>query len=840
MKKGMIALIVTLCALIPGYSDSFLDLSTMEKWTIVISEDAIPSEKYAAEEFQHWFEEATGYTLSIANEPPQEERNVFIGSSDAMRQSNAGFIVSDLGDEDLRIRIREDNLAIAGGRPRGTLYGVYEFLERYLDVRFLTPDHTYVPDPDWRISWRIPCKEITYRPPFEFRWSFYSVNADHHDFAARLRVNTTPTEEKYGGKCPQELINHTFHHWLPVEEYGESHPEYFAFVDGERKLDVGGGGPQLCVTHPEVIEIVAEAVIEELHQNPDRKNISVSQNDNAEYCRCERCEKINQREGTPMGSNLAFVNAVAERVEKEHPDVKVGTLAYWYTRKPPKNIKPRDNVQIQLCSIECSTLYPINDPQSVKNRAFCNDMNRWSEICDDIWIWNYNTAFNMYDMPFPNLRAIGPNVKYFLKNNAKGVFMQANGNGHSGEMSDLRNYVMARLLWNPSLDGWELVEEFCHLHYKSAAQTILDYLSDLHDHAEAAGYEPTCFPLPFQSGLSPEFAQEAMDYFKTALKLADNEEVRARVEKASICAHRAVLELCGQLEIKDGHVVISHPAPYSNIVEEYKTLCRRYNMDRAAERTTAEEYFQTLDQKTQEGVPAQRLENETWRLTFVPQHNGRMIEMVHKPTHRNLLYSLGQLGIPYFGSSGTFEEEGVQGYDHQSPHAFKAEREENTLRLTKTLADDSQRTRTIQLPDDSQNIVCKTELLHKGEDPKTYQIKVDPEFFADSSSNDASVVSAYVKNEDWVLLNQDWSGGDGPKSELLSQTQDEYAFFNHEEGFGVKEIFSNDAIERLHLWWNSDRGQINLQLITPSVELKSEEEFAFTYEFEYLSEPPSE
>jgi len=66
------------------------------------------------------------------------------------------------------------------------------------------------------------------------------------------------------------------------------------------------------------------------------RNISVSQNDNSAYCHCEACEAVNTREGTPMGSHLALVNAVAEQVEKAFPNVKVGTLAYWYTRKAPK------------------------------------------------------------------------------------------------------------------------------------------------------------------------------------------------------------------------------------------------------------------------------------------------------------------------------------------------------------------------------------------------------------------------------------------------------------------------------------------------------------------------
>ena len=120
-----------------------------------------------------------------------------------------------------------------------------------------------------------------------------------------------------------------------------------------------------------------------------------------------------------MGSLLEFVNAIADAVAREHPGVKVGTLSYWYTRKPPRTIKPRPNVQIQLCSIECCVVHPINDPACEKNRRFCSDMAAWGKLTDNIFIWNYNTNFSNYLLPFPNLRVIGPNVRYFVKNGAK-------------------------------------------------------------------------------------------------------------------------------------------------------------------------------------------------------------------------------------------------------------------------------------------------------------------------------------------------------------------------------------------------------------------------------------
>jgi len=565
---------------------SFLKCSEMRNWDIVVDSEAIPSEKYAAQEFQRFFEQATGILLPVHNSDNKASNHVYIGNSAALAESGIAVDVSELGEEGLHVIIKDDVLAIVGGRPRGTLYGVYQFLEDEFGVRFLTHDHTHVPDSS---KARIPCREYVYEPPFSFRWSYYAENSKRPEFASRLRVNTVTADEKLGGKTGQNLISHSFHKLVPFSKYGKDHPEYYALVDGKRDTNTAWSGPQLCVTNPEVVRVAAEAAIRFLDEY-QFSNVSVSQADTDKYCCCDRCQEVNMREGTPMGSQLAFVNAVAELVEKAHPNVKVGTLSYWYTRKPPKTIRPRHNVQIQLCSIECCTLHPIDDPGCPRNTEFCRDVNEWGKICDDVWIWNYNTNFTAYDLPFPNLRSIGPNVRYFLRNNAKGVFMQANGNGTSGELSDLRNYVISRLLWNPSLDDQKLIVEFVKLHYKSAAQPILDYIEMLHDNAEESGVHPNCFPKPEEVGLRPEIARKALDYFNRALKLARDEAVRARVEKASICAYRAMIEAGGALT----------KAELKSIVDRYIELCQRYDMTYAAEHKESSQFFEELKQRVKD------------------------------------------------------------------------------------------------------------------------------------------------------------------------------------------------------------------------------------------------
>jgi hypothetical protein len=111
-------------------------------------------------------------------------------------------------------------------------------------------------------------------------------------------------DQRLGGKTPQNLINHSYYKWITPEKYGQSHPEYFALVNGVRQVTAEAGGTQPCPTDPGVIDIITQGVLAELSQDPKLRNISVSQNDNDVYCRCPRCEAINTREGSPTGANL--------------------------------------------------------------------------------------------------------------------------------------------------------------------------------------------------------------------------------------------------------------------------------------------------------------------------------------------------------------------------------------------------------------------------------------------------------------------------------------------------------------------------------------------------------
>ena len=589
-----LAVAVGFAAEVTAAEHNGVDLAQLSGWEIVVASDASPSEAYAADEFRRIVSEASGIELPIFTAPERGDRQVLIGASKSLADSNTGFNIAAMGPEELRIVVRDNLIAIAGGSPRGTLYGVYTFLEDYIGVRFLTANHTHVP--------KLPQKAVVgpleraYVPPLSFRWSYYGETNRSPMLAARLRVNTVRGDAKYGGTTGQSLIGHTFGRQIPSAKYGKEHSEYFALRDGKRLSDGKNDwfDTEPCLTNPDVLKIVTEAVLTDLKAHPGKENVSVSQNDNAQNCLCPNCKAIDDREGTPMGSLLAFVNAIADTVAKEHPTVKVGTLSYWYTRKPPKTLKPRPNVQIQLCSIECCMVHPINDPTCEKNVQFCKDMDAWGKLTENIFIWNYNTNFSNYLLPCPNLRVIEPNIRYLVDHGAKGIFMQAAGNSTGAELSDLRNYIMANLLWDPTRSGQHLMDEFLDLHYGQAAPPIRRFINMYHDHCEQKGVHRNCFGRATDYAIDETIAAAAMDALAEALTLAENEAVKSRVEKASICAYRAAIDPAWELPGDKRPLEANQAQELRPLVKRLFELCAKFDVPKFSESMSIERAKQRL------------------------------------------------------------------------------------------------------------------------------------------------------------------------------------------------------------------------------------------------------
>jgi len=280
---------------------------------------------------------------------------------------------------------------------------------------------------------------------------------------------------------------------------------------------------------------------------------------------------------------LRFVNSVAEEIEDEFPNVAVSTLAYQYTRKPPKITRPRHNVIVRLCSIECSFSKPLGDE---RNQEFRDDIVGWSKICDRLYIWDYTTNFRHHVMPHPNLRVLGPNVKFFVDHNVKGIFEQGAYGTYGAEMAELRAWVLARLLWGPTLDGQELIDEFIAGYYGPAGPHIEDYLKVTHDAVEASGDHLGCFSQHTAKFLSFETLSKGWEHLKAAEAAAKNDpDFLFRVRVAQLPVMYAFMMRWDPMRQACEAAGADWPMPESieTTFEQFKDVAKKKNIARLNE-----------------------------------------------------------------------------------------------------------------------------------------------------------------------------------------------------------------------------------------------------------------
>ena len=495
-----------------------------------IMADPGSSQLYAAKELRYYLSRITGVSVPIES-GSDEAGAILVGSA-------SGLDISGISDDGFIIESSGDTVRLAGG-CRGVLYAAYELLER-LGVRFFTPTCEKVPtDPDAVI----PDISSKQEPVFEYRRHSYADIRQNPRFCAKLRFNGEPLPKRLGGGMTYAHFVHSFETLIPTSVYGESHPEYFALVDGSR-VTRDGGRTQLCLSNPEVISLLIENTRKYLLDHPGHKIMSLSQNDWGGNCQCDNCRKIDEEEGSPAGTLLRAVNAVAEALEPEFPDVIFDTLAYNYSRPAPNITRNRHNVCVRLCSIECCFCHPFADcdddkrsvsrPDGTKSK-FITDLRDWGKICDRMYIWDYTTCFAHYPTPHPNWRVLQPNAQAFAENNVKGVFEQPNGASHGGvDFNELRAYLISRLLWDPWCDLSAHRREFMEYYYGDAAPALNEYLDLLCDTAEK--YDHVGFnDNPIHRFLEEDMLEKYSALFdKAELTVAADPMRRMRVQKARL------------------------------------------------------------------------------------------------------------------------------------------------------------------------------------------------------------------------------------------------------------------------------------------------------------------
>jgi hypothetical protein len=493
-------------------------------YVMVIPTHPTPVEDKAATEFKNYFEKVTGERLETYRDSTRR-RLVEIVIGNCLNRKNPKNTVA-LEPDGFNISTYGNSLYITGGSDKGTLYGVYEFFERFAETVFYAPGVEYVPKVD---VFKLNNLNITMKPAFRSREVYYAGLADP-DFVDKMRCD----RHAWKGAENWGMWVHTMFTLVPPDTYYKDHPEYYSLMAGKREKT------QLCLTNPDVLKITIAELGKRMKDNPDAKYWSVSQMDTYGYCECNECKAIDKREGSPSGSIIEFVNKVAAAF----PDKVISTLAYQYSRSAPKKIKPASNVNIMLCTIECDRGKPIAADTS--KGSFYDDLKSWSKISSDILVWDYVIQFTNMIAPFPNLQVLQPNLQLFRKFKVNGVFEQG-CHGTYSENQELRQFILAKLLWNPDYNVDSLKEVFITGYYGNATKWIKQYLSLMEQSQVTSGKPLWIYGSPVEetaSFLTPALINQYDDIFgKAEYSVSLDPQIQNRVKMARLPLRYAKLEI---------------------------------------------------------------------------------------------------------------------------------------------------------------------------------------------------------------------------------------------------------------------------------------------------------
>lgn len=442
---------------------------------IFVERNAPPAAKQGARELSHFLSINFQHNIPVVHRyDPAGKQQIVVGYS---KRVSSLFgkrpSLSSLGDDGYILKPRGDDLLIAGAKPRGTLYGVYNYLREHLCWEWYAID-----DPgssSVRVD-RLPLPESdeVHRPRFVYREVFSPEGGDrpYEDFAARLMLNgqlghrrTTNPELKL-----RRMLT-VRHGW------GTDFAEVY---------NVGVDSPLKESSLDAAKEGVRRYIEEEGYGRPQRRLLSyvnVEHIDGSLHSDSDEDRRFAREHDSEAAPMVELTRRLAEEVSTEYPRLRVTVQAYLWSLKPPVDLILPHNAGVAFAPIELDWAKSIGE--SAYNRKYYNYLEGWTDVSEHIWYWLYITNFSNFYQPLPTIYPMIRTIKRLAKiPQSDGIFFQDSYLSESGSFSALHAWVYARLLWNPSLNGDRLIRQFCRGYYgKRVAPVIYRYIRLLHDSA---------------------------------------------------------------------------------------------------------------------------------------------------------------------------------------------------------------------------------------------------------------------------------------------------------------------------------------------------------------------
>lgn len=443
-----------------------------------------------------------------------------------------------------------EGLTIQAAERSGLLHGVYTFLERAFGIRWLWPSATGTVIPatrqvSWPHGWQQEAPAWRWRR-FGMSGAVYSCDPPA---VAELKVagQRESTRQEFELWCRRNRLGGLRiadgHRWMqicPPQIYGETHPHYFALVDGQRDVTPGNGKHrnQLCTSNPSVVELVADYAIALFDREPELDGFSISANDGSGFCECANCRALDGassgaedgafQEVTADGEDQAcrlrnerlavFANAVAERVAEQHPERLLLLLIYSSHRQPPRT-KLHPNVLAQFCVTTWS------HHQSTSREHDLGLISALADRTSHLGFYDYFVNGANGSLPRGFWRTWLASAKQY---HALGGRYFATQCGMDFALGGFGYYLAAKALWSMEVSCDEVLRDYCQAGFGPVAdqvETVLRRFMEVWErHGDSVTLEEQIATL-----YPPAWRRQQRDLLTTACHAVDDTAIRERL-----------------------------------------------------------------------------------------------------------------------------------------------------------------------------------------------------------------------------------------------------------------------------------------------------------------------
>lgn len=446
------ALLVATCQIAALASVTLVSGGTAH-YRIVLPPDADEMERFAAAEFEKYMARLAG--VAELRKPETPTVSVEIGRAAANPMMRERVAVDESA---FFVEVAGSTVRLAGSTSTATAYAVYDLLE-HLGCRWFMPGE---------IGEVVPLRRQIELEDFS--------RVEVPSFTGRVLQALPEGEDTVLWELRNKLGGSRFpgaHSWnrlVPPQTYFQTHPEYFALVDGKREPR------QLCTSNPAVVALVAQGIVEMHEAAPERTWFGIGPNDGGGFCECTQCTALDTGDIDPFSGNVSitdrfitFANSVAAQVHSVHPQIRFAFYAYHDYTRPPTRVMPHPSIVPAIAPITLCRLHGMSDSVCPERNYHQYLIREWTKICPEVYHRGYSYNLAGPNLPLNYVSRWGLEIPYCGRNGITGFRIETQMSwANYGPLG----YIMARMMWDTRNDVHELLDDFYSRFYGPAAKPM--------------------------------------------------------------------------------------------------------------------------------------------------------------------------------------------------------------------------------------------------------------------------------------------------------------------------------------------------------------------------------